>query len=167
MVLLLWIICVFVSCVSHSFASVHCCQVVSYWERADLLALVGGVYCIIVAFQCSILGQVWYLIVSFPDLCHFSYFQCSFFILRQSVGSHSPIKCHLNNQSWSMLVAALWSLAGKRLISLLLFMMFKCAFVTFPCGILGHVCYLIVSIPDLCRLSYVMCIYKWHLVEKR
>ena len=31
----------FVSCVSHDFASVHCCLVVTCWERADLLALVG------------------------------------------------------------------------------------------------------------------------------
>ena len=34
----------FVSCVSHAFASVHCCLVVSCWERADILALVGDVY---------------------------------------------------------------------------------------------------------------------------
>ena len=27
-------------------------------------------------------------------------------------------------------------------------------FVTFPCGVLGQVWYLIVAIPDLCRLSY-------------
>ena len=32
--------------------------------------------------------------------------------------------------------------------------MFNCGFVTFPCGILGQVWYLIVSIPDICRLSY-------------
>ena len=37
--------------------------------------------------------------------------------------------------------------------------MFLCAcirlnFVTFPCGILGQVWYLIVLIPDLCRLTY-------------
>ena len=57
----------FVSCVSHAFASVHCCLVVTCWERADLLALVGDVYC-------GILCQVWYLIVSFPDLCSLSYF---------------------------------------------------------------------------------------------
>ena len=31
----------FVSCVSHDFASVLCCLVVTCWERADLLALVG------------------------------------------------------------------------------------------------------------------------------
>ena len=43
-------------------------------ERADHLALVGDVYCIFVTFPCYILGQVWYLIVSFPDLCRLSYF---------------------------------------------------------------------------------------------
>ena len=74
-VLLLWIISVFfVSCVSFAFASVHCCLVVICWEMADLLALVGGVYCIFVTFPCGILGQVWYVIVSFPDLCLLSYF---------------------------------------------------------------------------------------------
>ena len=36
-------------------------------------------------------------------------------------------------------IAALWSLAGKGLTSWLLFVMFNCVFVTFPCGILGHV----------------------------
>ena len=38
------------------------------------LALMGDVYCIFVTFPCGILCQVWYLIVSFPDLCHLSYF---------------------------------------------------------------------------------------------
>ena len=33
----------FVSCVSQAFGSVHCCLVVTCWERADLLALVGAV----------------------------------------------------------------------------------------------------------------------------
>ena len=28
-----------------------------------------------VTHPCGILGQVWYLIVSFPDLCHISYFK--------------------------------------------------------------------------------------------
>ena len=43
-------------------------------ETADHLALVGDVNCIFVTFPCGILGQVWYLIVSFPDLCPLSYF---------------------------------------------------------------------------------------------
>ena len=64
----------FVSCVSHVFASVHCCLMVTCWERDDHLALVGDVYYIFVTFPCGILGQVWYLIESFPDLCLLSYF---------------------------------------------------------------------------------------------
>ena len=47
---------------------------VTFGERADLLALVGDVYCVFVSFPCGIMGQVWYLIVSFPDLCLLSYF---------------------------------------------------------------------------------------------
>ena len=53
-------------------------------------------------------------------------------------------------------IAALWSPAGKGLTSwlLILFVMSNCDFVTFPCGVLGQVWYLIVLIPDLFRLSY-------------
>ena len=36
-----------VSCVSHAFASVHCCLVVTCWELADFLPLVGDDYCIL------------------------------------------------------------------------------------------------------------------------
>ena len=50
-------------------------------------------------------------------------------------------------------IAALWSPAGKELTYWLLFVMFNCIFVTFPCSVLGQVWHLIVSIPDLCRLS--------------
>ena len=53
-----------------------------------------------------------------------------------------------------LFITALWSPAGKGLTSWLLFAMFNCVFVTFPCVILGQVWYLIVSISDLCRLSY-------------
>ena len=52
-----------------------------------------------------------------------------------------------------LFIAALWSPAGKGLTSWLSVVMFNCVFVTFPCGILGQVWYLIVLIPDLCRLS--------------
>ena len=38
---------VFLPYVSHAFASVHCCLVVTCWESVDLLALVGDVYCIL------------------------------------------------------------------------------------------------------------------------
>ena len=41
------------SCVSHAFVSVHYCLMVTCLERADLLALVGVVYCIFVTFPCG------------------------------------------------------------------------------------------------------------------
>ena len=53
-----------------------------------------------------------------------------------------------------LFIAVLWSPAGKRLTSWLSLGMFSCVFVTFPCGILGQVWYLVVSIPDICHLSY-------------
>ena len=67
------------SCACHAFASVYCCLVVTCLERVVLLALVGDVYCICATFPCGILGQVWYLITSFPDLCSFSYFNLQSF----------------------------------------------------------------------------------------
>ena len=38
-----------------------------------------------------------------------------------------------------------------------LLVMFIVIFITFPCGILGQVWYVIVSFPDLCRISYLEC----------
>ena len=61
----------FTSSVCHAFASVHCCLVVTCLERADLLSVVSDVN---VTFPCAFLGNVCYLIVSIPDLCHLSYF---------------------------------------------------------------------------------------------
>ena len=61
--------------VCHAFASVHCCLVVTCSERAHPLAIVVMLNCVFVTFPCDILGQVWYLIASIPDLCHLSYFE--------------------------------------------------------------------------------------------
>ena len=58
--------------------------------------------------------------------------------------------CHAS----CLFIAALWSPAQKGLTSWLLFVMSNCDFVTFPCGILRQVWYLIVLIPDLCHLSH-------------
>ena len=63
------------SCVSHAFASIHCYLMVTCWESAEILARVGDVYCFFVTFQCDTLGQLLYLIVSFPD--RLSYSGCS------------------------------------------------------------------------------------------
>ena len=60
----------FVPCVSHAFMSVHCCLVVTCCERADLLALVGDVYCIFVLPH--VVSWVRCGTVSFPDLCRLS-----------------------------------------------------------------------------------------------
>ena len=49
-------------------ASVYMCFVVTCWERADLLALVCGVYCEFVTFPLV----SW--VVSIPDLCTLTYF---------------------------------------------------------------------------------------------
>ena len=74
----------FLYCVYHAFASAHCCLVVTCWERADLLALVCGVKLVVVTFPFGILGQVWYLIVSIPDLCPLSYFHTVHIVLHIS-----------------------------------------------------------------------------------
>ena len=54
-------------------ASVYMRLVVTCWERADLLALVCGVSLWVCHFPIGILGQVWYLIVSIPDLWTLTY----------------------------------------------------------------------------------------------
>ena len=46
----------------------------------------------------------------------------------------------------------------------LLYVMFCCVFVTFPCGVLGQVWYLIVSISDLCLLTYIK--YAFYTIPK-
>ena len=65
----------FASYVSHAFVSIHCCIAFTCWERTDLLALLGDVYCKFVPFQSGILGQVGCLFVSFSDLCRPFYFK--------------------------------------------------------------------------------------------
>ena len=53
-----------------------------------------------------------------------------------------------------LFICALWSPAGKGLTSWLSFVVSNCEFVTFQFDILGRVWCLIVSIPDLCILTY-------------
>ena len=71
-VLLLWIhfvigVCL---CLCNTVPSVPCSLVITCWERADLLVLLCVmVPCVFVTFPYGVLGKVWYLIVSIPDLC--------------------------------------------------------------------------------------------------
>ena len=75
-VLLLWILFVScISCLSLSYCLVCSCSLeVTCWEVADLLALSCVMdSCVFVTFPYGVLDQVWYLIVSNPDLCLFPY----------------------------------------------------------------------------------------------
>ena len=50
--------------------------------------------CVFVTFPCGILGQVWHLIVSFPDLCRHSYLDIFYW------SNMCPNCCHcLNTKS--------------------------------------------------------------------
>ena len=68
--------------------------------------------------------------------------------------------CHAFLSVHCSLVITCWERAN---LLALLYLMFSCVFVTFPCGVLGQVWYLIVSISDLCLLTsnyfycYVIC----------
>ena len=53
---------------------VYLCLVFTCWERADLLALVWVSYFEFVTFPIGILGQVWFLVVSIPDVRTLTYF---------------------------------------------------------------------------------------------
>ena len=77
------------------------------------------------------------------------YFICGSFVL--SFVLLMSCVCHASR----LFIAALWSPAWKGLTSWLLLVMFNCVFVTFPCRFLGQDWYLIVSIPDRSRLSYL------------
>ena len=57
------------------YTYVYMCLVVTCRERGDLLALVCGVLLWVRYFPIGILGQVWFLIVSIPDLCPLTYFE--------------------------------------------------------------------------------------------
>ena len=71
---------------------------------------------------------------------------------------HLCYLCYVCVMLSQLYIAALWSPVGKGLTSWLSFVISNSVFVTFPCGILGHVWYLIVTIPDLCQLSYFACV---------
>ena len=59
--------------------------------------------------------------------------------------------CHAVLSVHCSLVVTCWERAN---LLAHLYVMFSCAFVTFPCGVLGQVWYLVVLILDLCILPY-------------
>ena len=99
---------------------------VTCWERADFLALLFVMYsCVFVTFQYSILDQVWYLIVSIPDLCHISCIDVSIdrlFIaiphLLQSyvsfLSSAYWVSTQTHFQQWYSIVSSRWAVMYTR-----------------------------------------------------
>ena len=65
----------YLACVCYAFVRV-CLYVLCghLLGKGDPLALVCGVRLLVCHFPFSTLGQVWYLIVSIPDLCTLTYF---------------------------------------------------------------------------------------------
>ena len=71
---------IFVFRVCHAFLPVHCSLVVTCWERDNLLVLLCVMfYCGFVTFPCGVLGQVWYLFVSNPDICPLTFMRANQF----------------------------------------------------------------------------------------
>ena len=76
-------------CLCHAVLFVPCSLVVICWERADLLTLLCEIFsCVLVTFPYDVLGQVWYLIVSIPNLCLFPYFGIKVFFFQGCVSKN-------------------------------------------------------------------------------
>ena len=95
-------------------ASVYWCLVVTCWDRAGLLVFVFDVFLWVCYFPISILGQVWYFIVSIPDLCLLSYchiFTCCEILhptfCRVWSGSILFAKYTYDKQNWYLKVATI------------------------------------------------------------
>ena len=72
-------------------------------------------------------------------------FFCGSFLLSMFLVCHCVLSVHFS------LVVTCWEMAY---LLTLLYAVFSCVFVTFPCGILSQVWYMIVLILDLCILPY-------------
>ena len=81
----------FMSFVFHDFASVHCCFVVTCWERADLLSLFVMFNCAFVTFPRGIL---WYLIISIPERCRLSHIVLVFFTFTCTIENANIVRQH-------------------------------------------------------------------------
>ena len=58
-------------CLFHTVSGVPCCLVMTYRERAELLALLCVIFpCVFITFPFGVSGKMWYRIVSVPDLCN-------------------------------------------------------------------------------------------------
>ena len=127
-----------------SFLSVHCRLVVTCWERTGLLALLFCYLCFMfVMLSCLFVTALWSPagkgLASWLS-CFIIYVSCLSCFL---VCSLQPCG-HQLEKGWPL---------GS-----LVYVMFYCVFVIFPCSVLGQTWYLIVSLPDLCLLTYFVSI---------
>ena len=61
-------------CICHTVFSVPCSLLITCLERADFLSILYLYFLVFfVIFPYGVLGQVWYFIVSIPDICLFPY----------------------------------------------------------------------------------------------
>ena len=66
----LFLLFMFHVCLCYAVMSVFCSLVTTCWERIDFLALLFVVFLVFLSLSpYGFPGQVWYLIVSIPDLC--------------------------------------------------------------------------------------------------
>ena len=80
---------VFRVCFCHTVLSNPCGLVVTCWDRADLLALLYLTFsCVFATFPYGVLVQVWYFIVSIPDLCLLPYLSYSMYTCESKCGDH-------------------------------------------------------------------------------
>ena len=113
-VLLLWIFYVFVlSCLLCLCARLFICALWSPAGKGLTLALVCGVLLWVCNFPIGILGQVWYLIASIPDLCTLTYFIQGPQQWRRLWGSNSRYQgkknVQLNIKTWDCLFKLMFS----------------------------------------------------------
>ena len=153
----------------------YLCVLIHIWIKGKGWPLGSRLRCLLWAchFQIGTLRQVWYLIVSIPDLCTLTYFKPSSKIFLLTV----PRRC-LFSGSFALFISCVLSrfhacsllpcgpLLGKGWPFGSCLWCFISVFATFPCCILGQVWYLIVTIPDFCHLPYST-IMTWIHLEKQ
>ena len=103
-------------------------------------------WAIMIIFVYRKIEKICYIIINTPAESQLILYVRSVLELATFVG-HFCYLCFVFVMLSCFFVLALWPPTGKGL-------MFYCGFVTFPCGVLGQVWYMIVSISDLCLLTY-------------
>ena len=100
-----FVICV---CLCYTDWSVPCTLVITCWERVGLLALLI-LPCVVVTFPYGVLGQMWYLIVSIPDLCLLSYLSPPLTLFGHQIQTYLY---------WVLFARKMVFISGSRLVSI-------------------------------------------------